>query len=100
MSEPDASSKRSSLRSQPGASGALGALEERGDSAPAPHQVHHDLDDDLDDDLDHDLDEDDEEGTGVALGAFGPHAPHQVDVDNFYDGDNDDDEDNYDDGDP
>ena len=88
MSEPDASSKRSSLRSQPGAAGALGALEEeRGDSAPAPHQVHHDLDDDLDDDVDHDvdhdLDEDDEEGTGVALGAFGPHAPHQVDVDNL-----------------
>merc|ERR1719341_386133 len=30
---------RSSLRSQQGAAAALGALEERGDSAPAPHQV-------------------------------------------------------------
>ena len=41
MSEPDASSKRSSLRSHQGAAaaGALGVLEERGDSAPAPHQV-------------------------------------------------------------
>ena len=42
MSEPDASSKRSSLRSHQGAAsaaGSLGVLEERGDSAPAPHQV-------------------------------------------------------------
>ena len=42
VSEPDASSKRSSLRSHQGAAaaaGALGVLEERGDSAPAPHQV-------------------------------------------------------------
>ena len=60
MSEPDASSKRSSLRSQPGAAGALGALEEeRGDSAPAPHQVGHDLGDD-DHDVDHDLDDNDD----------------------------------------
>jgi len=37
VSEPDASSKRSSLRSQQGTGAGLGAL--GGDSTPAPHQV-------------------------------------------------------------